>query len=1464
MNQDSPQSEQGIVTSGSTTSVLEDMSTVKKNKIRFVSRYLWTLAFILAVVAGLAGWIGWTQSGTTSLLKLIQVMTAGQLSFADVRGHLMNELTIDELRYQTATIHVKAEGTSLRWQPSALLYGKLSIQNLQVVSLQIDTLEDKTPASLPASLSPGIEIVLDQMAMGQIRLASFVADGSKIKRTPVMTLTGVAGQLHSGQLQHQIQASLKTDFGHVSARMTMATQRPFKTQAELNYRGQPDIELPEIGVVANLSGSLEELLVDARATLSQKTVSAETNTNPTVTATKTVQRAQPAPALQGELKAVLTPFAAQPMRSLRATISGLNPAEFVAQAPAANLNISADIQPVVVSATSISTFASTPAVKKSASTTSVSSTGLHLTGKIQIGNSQARRFDQNGLPFTKLTSAVAWNGDHFSLDQMQMQLVGKGRISGSGTVQLPSGGAPLVDARFDVADVDLALLDQHIQPTQLKGRIQAQSRPDHQINFQAQLGDPRASLNAEASYFPGLKAQAEMDVKNGVAAAPKKIIATAEKTTLLRLTKFDLTSAESRLQAQGEMSLNSAMQFNVKGSMQHLDPARWIKAPAGNINANFSASGHLQPKLDIELQLPALQGQYAGQSLSGVIDAHWQQDLALSIKQLDLHWGKNSITGQGVWGNDKDQLQVTMEMSDLTTISPWLPAQQTLAGNLKAQLRLHGKMTEPAGMIDISAQKLRFGQQWEVDSVQAKFDLAHGVQGAFDGDIQVKNLHSDLVPGNTTDALNTNKKVGLPVLAEQISLLLKGTRESHTISLNTRFTKARSLTMQATGSLGGKTNAAEKSADDALQWQGQILSASLTGKPDLNLLAPVKLRASGQSLSVTDLALAGSIGRLDVMQFEWSPDGIKTQGKWAAMNAIALANLIRPQYAVEGDLLLDTAWNLQLKDHLQGELHIQRQSGDVRINDADGTGKAIPLGIRDLQMHLVLGGLLAGSDANKLELNATADGARLGRWQLQANSAVSKRSGSWTFASDAALAGQVKADIPDVQWLGPWINPGLALKGKLLIDAQLAGQMKQPKYQAKLSGRELEVAFASEGLLLPNGVLDAVIDESHVRLNRLEFSNTVSMMPRHAQFQGVNWIGQKGELSASGDIDIRNESGNIQAKMTQFPLLQRNDRWLVVSGETNIVNVKDVWNLTGKLKADGGYFKLPKLPPPSLSSDVVVIRSKDKAAQAKVAEDASKKALKSRLDMSFDMGPRFVFVGRGLDTALAGTIRLRAADGNPMQASGSISTVGGAYEGYGQQLAIERGILNFQGPPANPGLNIRALRLGLAVEAGVEVVGTVAAPQVRLVSEPSVPDAEKLSWLVLGRGSDQIAGNDASLLMSAASAIFGGDGSRNIPRDLVHGLGFDEFSMGTADTGNGSKLPSQTIAGATSLGSSSGDQVVTIGKRLAPGIVLSVERGLSDASGAIKLSWQLTRRISIIGRTGNESSVDAYYTFSFN
>jgi translocation and assembly module TamB len=287
------------------------------------------------------------------------------------------------------------------------------------------------------------------------------------------------------------------------------------------------------------------------------------------------------------------------------------------------------------------------------------------------------------------------------------------------------------------------------------------------------------------------------------------------------------------------------------------------------------------------------------------------------------------------------------------------------------------------------------------------------------------------------------------------------------------------------------------------------------------------------------------------------------------------------------------------------------------------------------------------------------------------------------------------------------------------------------------------------------------------------------------------------------------------------------------------------------------------MPPPSLSGDVLVSRGL-KLEDEDQDKEASKKGWRTKLDLQIDMGQRFLFVGRGLNTALSGTLRLRSTDSSPIHASGSITTNGGQYEGYGQQLEIERGILNFQGAPGNPSLNIRALRKGLAVEAGVDVTGTVANPVVRLVSEPNVPDSEKISWLVLGRESEQIGSADASLLLSAAGAIFGGDGSRNIPKELVQGLGFDEFSIGPSENGGASKLPSQTVAGATDVGASSNDKVVRIGWRLRPGLVLAVERGVSDASGALKLSWQLSRRIRMIGSFGTDNSVDMKYKFSFN
>ena len=240
------------------------------------------------------------------------------------------------------------------------------------------------------------------------------------------------------------------------------------------------------------------------------------------------------------------------------------------------------------------------------------------------------------------------------------------------------------------------------------------------------------------------------------------------------------------------------------------------------------------------------------------------------------------------------------------------------------------------------------------------------------------------------------------------------------------------------------------------------------------------------------------------------------------------------------------------------------------------------------------------------------------------------------------------------------------------------------------------------------------------------------------------------------------------------------------------------------------------------------------------------------------LGDQLFFSGRGLSTRLTGDVRLRGEPGRTLAATGSIRTDGGTYDAYGQKLAIERGVLAFQGPIENPQLNVLAVRPGeLPVVAGVEVIGTVARPQVRLYSRPDVPDSEKLAWLVLGRGPAEASEGDAATLFAAAHALLG-VGSEN--RKLVRQLGFDELSIGRTGV-SALGMPQSSIAGRT--GATVGSETLTVGKRLSKDLYVSYQQGLADAQSSVRFAYQVTRRLQLLLTAGDKPGVDAVYRFTF-
>jgi translocation and assembly module TamB len=157
------------------------------------------------------------------------------------------------------------------------------------------------------------------------------------------------------------------------------------------------------------------------------------------------------------------------------------------------------------------------------------------------------------------------------------------------------------------------------------------------------------------------------------------------------------------------------------------------------------------------------------------------------------------------------------------------------------------------------------------------------------------------------------------------------------------------------------------------------------------------------------------------------------------------------------------------------------------------------------------------------------------------------------------------------------------------------------------------------------------------------------------------------------------------------------------------------------------------------------------------------------------------------------------------------------------------------------------MRRNQEVEAGVEVTGTVRLPRVRLVSEPNVPEEDKLSWLMFGYGAESAgAGQQKQMgggaLGGAALGMIGGKAGKGI----VQHFGIDEFSIGPSTAG----LNEQ--------------QVVSVGKAVTDQLSVGYEQSLTSASNVVKLTWALSRRWSLIAKGGSINGLSVLFNRRFD
>lgn len=417
----------------------------------------------------------------------------------------------------------------------------------------------------------------------------------------------------------------------------------------------------------------------------------------------------------------------------------------------------------------------------------------------------------------------------------------------------------------------------------------------------------------------------------------------------------------------------------------------------------------------------------------------------------------------------------------------------------------------------------------------------------------------------------------------------------------------------------------------------------------------------------------------------------------------------------------------------------------------------------------------------------------------------------------APLAGTVEARIENLSMLPALLPQVGRIDGRIEARLGVAGTRRAPE----LTG---EVALAANTLSLPD--LGIALQDARV---------DVGTRNNEVRFQGAARSGE-GNVGLDGTLrfDAGKANGEIRLTGERFRAIDLPELWLDASPDLTIA-------ITGREIRIEGEVTVPAARVTPIDIDTGISASSDQVIVGtdRPATDPDNWRINGRVRVT--AGDAVTIKGFGLQGRLAGSVLIIDRPGQPTIGRGSLEVLDGEYRAYGQELTIETGRLEFPGGPIDdPGIDLRASRDTGEVVAGVQVRGALRQPQLDLYTVPPMSDSQAMSYLITGRGLEELDSAGQFEVNEAATKLALQGGSL-LAASVGRGLGLD--SLGFEDEGTTSS---------TSL---------VIGKHLSPRLFVSYGIGLFDAINTLRLRYQINPRLTFETESGARASADLLYSF---
>lgn len=507
----------------------------------------------------------------------------------------------------------------------------------------------------------------------------------------------------------------------------------------------------------------------------------------------------------------------------------------------------------------------------------------------------------------------------------------------------------------------------------------------------------------------------------------------------------------------------------------------------------------------------------------------------------------------------------------------------------------------------------------------------------------------------------------------------------------------------------------------------------------------------------------------------------------------------KPRY--RGLLSVDArAWG-RAGERWLADVRAEIQDAVLEYLSASGAPRTVALGRTQLTVQSL-------ADRHLLDLRITdADDIELAA-ELNA-----RRSDDLPFR-ELPVTGSVRGATRQVSLLPLLVEDIDLASGRLALDLAIGGRVGAPSLQGEARLTEGALDFYPVNLRLRNLQATMRLQETSVGLKASATAGTGSL-----DIDGrLGWRDRRlnGELALKGERLLLADVPEARVYASPDLRFVLDDRRIDISGSVTIPEAKIE---------------------PAETAGAVLTSTDERIIGPETAAEATD-SFEVVSNVRLVLGDKVSLDAYGLRGRITGSVRAQSAPREAAVASGELQIQDGEYRAYTRMLDVERGRLLFTGGPVtDPGVDLRASRKLPGYTVGVIARGRLRLPQLTLFSEPSLPQAQIASLLIVGRSLDSLQSGDRASLESG-SASLATQGGALLAGQFGRYVGLDEVGL-SEDRDTGAAL--------------------VLGKFLSPRLYVSYGISLVDQINTLKLRYTIGDRWVIAVESGADAAADIEY-----